>query len=183
MLRRVLNSIDRGVMRSVPPEARGKVSWFQEQTGKNTEALALRSVSTPGPGGGVGMREKWRHLAVEVAACIAWRAPGAGGRDRTPRRTWRQASWSWSTGVFRRAGGVRGAAVETTTLRRDESAARAGPFIKLVGPNPLGPFCSNQGPQRQKTYEAAAHESPRWVFTLCYGPHSIFFPSQRRQQK
>jgi hypothetical protein len=162
-------------MRSVPPEARGKVSWFQEQTGKNTEALALRSVSTPGPGGGVGMREKWRHLAVEVAACIAWRAPGAGGRDRTPRRTWRQASWSWSTGVFRRTGGVRGAAVETTTLsallsagmNRPRGPRRLGPFIKLVGPNPLGPFCSNQGPQRQKTYEAAAHESQRWVFTLC----------------
>jgi hypothetical protein len=64
-------------------------------------------------------------------------------------------------------------------MNRPRGPRRLGPFIKLVGPNPLGPFCSNQGPQRQKTYEAAAHESPRWVFTLCYGPHSIFFPRPR----
>jgi hypothetical protein len=54
-----------------------------------------------------------------------------------------QASWTWSSGAFRRAGGVRDAAAKPPSLsagmNRPCGSGQLGPFIKLVEPNPTDP--------------------------------------------
>jgi len=85
------------------------------------------------------------HLSVEAAASGAGRPPGGGGRDRAPGRPWREASWS--SGAFRRTGGVRGGAAKTRHLAlfasapqgaRDESSARASGAEKMFPSAPQG---------------------------------------------
>lgn len=89
------------------------------------------------------MRDKWRHLAVEAAACSGWRVHGGGGRDRT-------LGWTLS----RRPGpGLVGHSVERVVcatlqqrhgwrhrcphgMNRPCVSGHLGPFIKLVEPNP-----------------------------------------------
>jgi hypothetical protein len=76
---------------------------------------------------------------------VQWLESSRRRRERPDaRKDIEQASWPWSSGAFRRAGGVRDAAAETglapslsAGMNLPCGSGHLGPFIKLVEPNPM----------------------------------------------